>query len=242
MSTATLAPGFYGKLPIRGDFVSRRLPRDFLESWDTWLQTAISQSRQQLNDRWLDCYLSSPLWRFALSPGVCGETAFAGVLMPSVDRVGRYYPLVIAAPLAGNPNLLTLLISDWFEQAEQVVLGALNENADLETFALQVRELGIPTAALLPLPDDNGESAWYCPLGELTQPARWNEAGQALSGHLLQRGFPHCSLWWSNGSHRVMPCLLVCRGLPPPQGFAALLAGDWVDRGWSEKGLRPRDA
>src|SRR5690606_36950533 len=30
-------PGFYGKLPSRGDFVSRRLPADFIGQWDAWL-------------------------------------------------------------------------------------------------------------------------------------------------------------------------------------------------------------
>jgi len=43
-----VSAGFFGKLPSRGDFVSRYLPKSFLEPWDNWLQTAIAQSRQQL--------------------------------------------------------------------------------------------------------------------------------------------------------------------------------------------------
>ena len=39
------APGFYGKLPARGDFIGRRLGRPFIEAWDGWLQQAVLASR-----------------------------------------------------------------------------------------------------------------------------------------------------------------------------------------------------
>ena len=32
-----ILPGFFGKLPAAGDFVSRRLPRDFVRFWDRWV-------------------------------------------------------------------------------------------------------------------------------------------------------------------------------------------------------------
>ena len=31
---AVLQQGFYGKLPVIGDFVTRRLPKAFVEAWD----------------------------------------------------------------------------------------------------------------------------------------------------------------------------------------------------------------
>ena len=45
VSAATEPPGLYGKLPARGDFVTRRLDRGFVEAWDDWLQQAILASR-----------------------------------------------------------------------------------------------------------------------------------------------------------------------------------------------------
>ena len=30
-------PGFYGKMPATGDFVTRRLSGDFVRAWDRWL-------------------------------------------------------------------------------------------------------------------------------------------------------------------------------------------------------------
>ncbi|HEX7968785.1 MAG TPA: type VI secretion system-associated protein TagF, partial [Stellaceae bacterium] len=88
--------GFFGKVPARGDFVSRRLVRDFTEPWDGWLQDALAMSAQQLAEAWLSTYLTAPIWRFLLSSGVCGEMPMLGVVMPSVDRVGRYFPLTLA--------------------------------------------------------------------------------------------------------------------------------------------------
>jgi type VI secretion system protein ImpM len=83
-------PGFYGKIPARGDFVSRGLANSFLSTWDQWLQSALLASKEQLGDQWLDFYLTSPIWHFVLSAGICDQNVWAGILMPSVDKVGRY--------------------------------------------------------------------------------------------------------------------------------------------------------
>src|ERR1700712_4294952 len=91
--------GFYGKLASRGDFVSLGLPQSFIQPWDTWLAAGLHVSQQQLGEDWLDAYLVSPLWRFVLAAGVCGPEAVVGVLMPSIDRVGRYFPLTVAQTL-----------------------------------------------------------------------------------------------------------------------------------------------
>ena len=112
-------PGFYGKVPVLGDFVSQRLPISFIKNWDTWLQNGLSASQQELGDDWLDIYLTSPIWRFALRPGVCGADACAGILMPSVDRVGRYFPLTLATKIDASQSLPALFIgaADWFDRA-----------------------------------------------------------------------------------------------------------------------------
>ncbi|HEX7686978.1 MAG TPA: type VI secretion system-associated protein TagF, partial [Burkholderiaceae bacterium] len=94
--------GFYGKLPSEGDFVSRRLPWEFTSAWDDWLQQGMQASRGALGERWLELYLSAPVWRFQLAPGVCGPLAWRGLFFASVDRVGRYFPLTLA--FAGGPG------------------------------------------------------------------------------------------------------------------------------------------
>jgi hypothetical protein len=80
-------PGWYGKIASLGDFASRRLSPDFISRWDGWLQQVMSASRGHLGEAWLNAYLTSPVWRFILFPGVCGESSWVGVFMPSVDKV-----------------------------------------------------------------------------------------------------------------------------------------------------------
>ena len=55
-------PGWYGKLPSLGDFASRRLPVEFVKAWDSCLQEVIPASREALAERWLDAYLTMPIW------------------------------------------------------------------------------------------------------------------------------------------------------------------------------------
>ncbi len=133
---AGLEPGLHGKVPTKGDFVTRRLARDFVDPWDQWLQSAINCSKEQLGEEWLPIYLTSPIWRFILSPGLCGGDAVAGVLMPSVDRVGRYFPFTLAVALSGcsNPAAVPVTGAKWFDRAEALALTALEDPFDFESF------------------------------------------------------------------------------------------------------------
>lgn len=78
--------GLFGKLPTRGDFVRRNLPRSFVEPWDAWLSAGLIAVP---NAHW------GP-WRFHLAAGACGPDGAAGVLAPSQDSVGRRFPLTLA--------------------------------------------------------------------------------------------------------------------------------------------------
>ncbi len=90
--------GAFGKMPSLGDFFRLRVAQDFVTVWDSWLQSALLSSRHLLGDRYDDCYMTAPVWRFVLPPGVAGATGVMGVLMPSVDRVGRQFPLTLIGP------------------------------------------------------------------------------------------------------------------------------------------------
>ena len=230
----TDSPGFFGKLPSHGDFVTRRLPAEFTSPWDQWLQGSLAASRAELGEGWLGHYLTSPLWRFVLSPGIAGQRAWAGVLMPSVDRVGRYFPLTLACPLPpGLSAPAVLAAADWFAAAESLALSALTDPFSLETFDGRVEALGIPPvgvpAAAAP-PDARGRpNAWHLGGPAALQPA---DAAAILLDQALGVCFLAYSLWWTRGSDQVGPSLLGCQGLPPAEGFGALLDGDWQGRGW----------
>jgi type VI secretion system protein ImpM len=225
--------GFFGKVTSHGDFVARRLAPSFQQPWDGWVQSGLQQSRQALGERWLPAWLNSPIWRFALAPGVCGEPGWAGVLMPSVDRVGRHFPLTVAAGWDGQVPLFDCVTGydGWFSRLEELALSSLRDDFSLEAFdaalcalAGQPAGAGVSGAApegtvivldaLAPLPGQLEN-----PSPRLLQAA----AAAALRGH---------SLWWTDGAPHIAPCLLVCRGLPSPEAFTALLDGDWQGHGW----------
>ncbi|NIG00306.1 type VI secretion system-associated protein TagF, partial [Burkholderia sp. Ax-1720] len=94
--------GFYGKLPGAGDFVKRRLPVDFIEAWDRHFQRAVETGRRELGERWGESWRNGPAWRFVLPPQVCGSGAWCGLTGPAVDRLGRAFPMVPAAPCTGD--------------------------------------------------------------------------------------------------------------------------------------------
>jgi len=123
-------PGCYGKLPGLGDFLSKRLDPVFLAAWDRWLQAGLQDSRTHLGTQWSEHYLNAPIWRFALAPGLCSDKAMLGVLMPSVDSVGRYFPFSIVQEVSAMwPAAWAVAeASGWFDRVERVALAGLNDN------------------------------------------------------------------------------------------------------------------
>ncbi|MET0331159.1 MAG: type VI secretion system-associated protein TagF, partial [Dyella sp.] len=113
--------GFFGKLPGVGDFVQRRLPADFVMRWDTHFQRVLAAVQTQSGSQWLRVYDNGPVWRFMLAPGVCGERAWAGVIGPAMDRVGRRFPMVIAAAIDETPGSAAQVLrtQTWFAALEQ---------------------------------------------------------------------------------------------------------------------------
>jgi len=243
------AAGFYGKLPGKGDFLQRRVSQEFVDAWDAWLQQSLHASRQQLQERWLDAYLTSPVWRFAVGAGVCGSGAYAGVMLPSVDRVGRYFPLTLVTQLSTEDCLLEVAGEAgraWFESAEALALEALQaHDLDLATFDEQVTALGAPSfeasvsesAHLRELlqnsPFGQRPGHWQVPLASVSSLQR---AANVFASRELERTLRPLALWWTDGSDLVAPCWLCSRGLPPAGGFAAMLAGSWDGFGWASVG------
>jgi len=141
--------GFYGKLPGEGDFVTRRLPWEFTSAWDDWLQQGMQASRAALGEGWLNLYLSAPIWRFQLAPGVCGPLAWRGLFFASVDRVGRYFPLTLAfagGSVAAPGGVASTLAGDadgWFA-AEDAGLAGLAPRLLLDDFDRAIQALAEP--------------------------------------------------------------------------------------------------
>lgn len=221
--------GFFGKIPSLGDFVTRDLPRDFLDTWDDWLQQSVAASKSALGDAWLNAYLNSPIWRFVLLPGVCGKSGWAGILMPSVDKVGRYFPLTFASSLSDcvQPFQVIEAGADWFTAAETLALTVLQEeNVDVDT--LQSSVVALDNAVMRHETDNipilqGGE--WGLRLTGVT-----NETISSSVCHELVRfQVGQYSVWWTEDSEDLPSMGLVAPDLPDPLSFAQLLSGNWGD-------------
>lgn len=212
-------PGWYGKLPSLGDFATRRLPVEFVTPWDTWLQDVLSATRAALGEGWLDTYLTMPIWRFAFLPGLVGPSGWAGVLMPSVDRVGRQFPLTVAMPLSTYSAAARLVFdgADWFAGLEDAALAVLDptRGADdldsaLEQSALTLGAAAEPDASVGLLRALSSVEA-FGPLAE----------GEALRAWSESTGWK--SLWWTRGRVDGESLMLGCAGLPTSEEFVWLL-------------------
>ncbi|MFJ7797198.1 type VI secretion system-associated protein TagF [Pseudomonas sp. NPDC096950] len=214
--------GFYGKVASHGDFISRRLSPAFLHTWDQWLQEGLTSSRECLGEQWQATYLCSPIWRFALASGVCGEPAWAGVLMPSVDRVGRCFPLTLAY---GGPPVSALERlredGDWYAELEALALSTLEVEFCLSAFDNALLSLREPSRGTSPMLErSRTTSPGECWL-ELPEGQRWEEWLRSLE---LNESSAR-ALFWTDGSPQLPPSLLVCSGLPGERTFAGMLGG-----------------
>lgn len=228
--------GFYGKLPSHGDFLSRRLPRQFIEPWDRWLQDSITASREQLGKHWLDTFLVSPIWHFGLAPGLCGDNAWAGVMMPSVDRVGRYFPLTLAAKV--DPIQLPLLFDPacgWFGALAQLAFSSLDYQFDLQVFDDSLQRLRLHD--FLPALESQGGIPQTSSIRlafhfELAGDQDTSMAFAELAERLKQRFLATCSYWRSNAGDDHQSTLLLCEGMPPIDAYVGFLNGNWPEYGW----------
>jgi len=136
--------GYFGKLPARSDFVSGHCPQGFLKLWEPFVMQGLAQSRLDLGKAWQEAYMTMPVWRFELTARDGSEIVppvLLGAFMPSVDGVGREYPLTLVAQCdltAGEAA------GSWFAAVETVLRSALGEDTDLPAFQEAVADLPAP--------------------------------------------------------------------------------------------------
>jgi len=227
--------GVFGKLPAHGDFVQRNLSSSFIAGWDKWMQHYIAGSREQMGENWLDIYLTSPIWRFVFSAGVVDEHTWAGIMMPSVDRVGRYYPFSVVASLPADISPVEFISSqtDWFERVESLTLEALDAEATVDELTEQVN--------LLDLNIDSDYQNTGLIMNNNSFQINMAFADQLPSSvfpqlldSILIKAFNSYSTWTTLGSERVEPCLFSVQGLPDVGGLSAMMDGHWEHWGWQQ--------
>ncbi|OLP42538.1 type VI secretion system-associated protein TagF [Rhizobium oryziradicis] len=138
--------GFFGKLPSHGDFISEGLERDTITVLDAWIRGGLHACEQEFGAHWPKIFAASPPWRFIVEKGVWGDATYAGVMLPSKDRVGRSFPLLIVAQLhefAYHPRTL-YLDHTWFMAAEGLAETSLTRDFDIGHFTASLKRMRLP--------------------------------------------------------------------------------------------------
>ena len=219
-----LTIGIYGKLPAHPDFISDSIHSEVSNELYEWGQTCLYHSQQELPETdWLSAYLVSPIWRMCVPPTVKRKHAWIGVMVPSVDAVGRYFPLFLIFEI--DPKHLCV---EWlFKEASSLF-------AILEKVSLKALQQRLSLKAVKQLLD---EELNRFELGESLQlPAGLEEnvsdTVKQLNSEALLAYLPtplthvENSFWWSFGEiyGRKNP-LLVANSLPNHKEYQFLLTG-----------------
>jgi type VI secretion system protein ImpM len=217
--------GLYGKLPVKRDFIALHAPREFLNVWEPWIQSAVSASRESLGAEWQSAYLTAPIWRFWLGAELCGSTV-TGAVMPSLDGLGRYFPLTVFACADDRAAIAPPDMNahdDWYVAAEEFLLDTLGRDISFETIVASLEGLEPPGhafAASTPAetaPLSNGFVAKVNgrPLPELFSAMRVADP----------RSYGAATYWWTAGGEGYQPFAMSGVRMPDPFLFTEMLTG-----------------
>jgi type VI secretion system protein ImpM len=147
-----------------------------------------------------------------------GPSGWAGVLMPSVDRVGRHFPLTVAMEMPTHAAAAHAVFegADWFAGLEDAALAVLDPTRtadDLDgalaqsVLAVPVTEPAGPAGSVRALPSVEA----FAPLAEAEALRAWSETTGWMT------------LWWTRGRVDGVSLMLGCAGLPTADEFVRLL-------------------
>lgn len=223
---AKVTYGIFGKLPAKRDFVAVGLAQAVLSPWEAWLQRAIAQSRQTLDRDWVRAFLSAPIWRFWCGAKVLGREAI-GVMMPSVDGAGRYFPLTVLALATEGRSFMPP--GDSASEAalaalETLCLSVLEPGASYDAFLAALHALPMPPTRDVPPAEP---AAFISPGG-----AEGGAPDAFMTGQMprllvseTRRAEASASRWWTSGGEDYPPRLIGMAGLPTDETFSAMLSG-----------------
>jgi type VI secretion system protein ImpM len=218
----------FGKLQAKRDFIAIATPRAFLSVFEPWLQSAISASRSELKDNWQNAFLVAPIWRFWFGAELCGIPV-AGAIMPSMDGVGRYFPLAIFAfPDPGSSILPPELDpqEEWFAALEGFLLSTLEPGRSFDQISADLNALPAPCCQRFESPANLYTLAKGGSL--VVGEAAVMESFRLTRIHDSGRAYAAMSFWWTQGGDGYDQHAFATRHLPDPYLFSSMLTGTFA--------------
>jgi type VI secretion system protein ImpM len=215
----------FGKLPARRDFIAVGAPREFLNAWEPWLQSAISSSRHELGKTWQSAFLAAPIWRFWLGTDICGRSVI-GAFMSSLDGVGRYFPLTLFAcadDQAAIPPPEFNSQDNWFDAAERLLLSTLDHDASFEEITALIDTCSVPHQEFSHSGTHTGTDA------VIANGRDFGEVFKSIRKQDRQKIYAGSTFWWTVGGNGFPPVALCGKHMPDPYVFSAMLTGAFAN-------------
>lgn len=224
---------WFGKVPGLGDFVHRHMPDMLKEQFDRWAQLRLQGFSIDHPENWTEYYLSAPVWRFILGAAVTDISEprlLTGICMPSVDRVGRYFPLIIVGQCVTTADDSDV---DFFENdlrltaVSEIALKALDEDWDADELDLALRDHTRSKSSREGF-DSLIQSLSLSEGFSSTRALTDLDLATSLAVRSRQslRIAPAKTLWYrgfESQNYRSILSALVCEGLPDQSAFNALM-------------------
>lgn len=150
-------PAIIGKLPAHGDFIARGVEYSAREPLDRWMSNWVELAREKLGDAFNEAYETAAPWLFE------GARSNA-VLMPSVDAVGRIYPVLAVCDASCRTQVIydTLIAALEKGMKGDALRDALTEaGADAAEASEASSDWFLPEGAEKVLPTPSDASGWY---------------------------------------------------------------------------------
>jgi len=149
----------FGKTPKMGDFLRVGSVGRVGEVFDDWIQQGMAAAEAKRGAAWAPAYKAGELWAFIFRAprSVNVREGLVGVMKPSVDAVGRRFPLVVCSAALQQcvvpwPHVLPMGFGDFLDRAATLLLESdtIAGIADMQNALLRIPE---------PVPGDAEPSA-----------------------------------------------------------------------------------
>ena len=218
--------GWFGKLPSTGDFAGRGMPRALQEVVHDWISSGMAALACLHQEDWQDGYLVSPVWHFAVNSGIWDNPALVGCVAPSVDKIGRYSPLMAVRAFDWRDISLVLPPrSRWLYQVDEILRRVISEGIAVEeVYDLLAEKL---ESEAVTRQNENSAAGILGDLGIVDSSTV--DVGKAwFSWPDLPTLFAdrsNRSFWWAEPSPKSPPRKIIHSGKPDSSLFCLLMDG-----------------